>query len=205
MRRRSARPEQWERVPTVRESVSIACGPTGTLRIVVVADTHSEPHPRALAQVATLRPDAVLHAGDIGELRVLDALREIAPLTAVRGNIDSRGNALPDTVSIEIVGAAAGNLRMLLTHIAVSGPRITAGVAREATAEGASLVVCGHSHIPFIGRDRGLTVFNPGSIGPRRFSLPIVFGVIDIALDGVRLAHHDVETGLPWNPPELRA
>jgi predicted phosphodiesterase len=67
-------------------------------------------------------------------------------------------------------------------------------------AEDASLVVCGHSHVPFIGRDRGLAVFNPGSIGPRRFHLPIVFGTIDLSPTEVRLAHIDCETGTAWSP-----
>jgi uncharacterized protein len=62
-------------------------------------------------------------------------------------------------------------------------------------------VVCGHSHVPFLGRDRGLTVFNPGSIGPRRFHLPIVFGTIDVTLAGLRFAHVDCETGMQWSPP----
>jgi predicted phosphodiesterase len=97
--------------------------------------------------------------------------------------------------------AGAPRLRILLTHIAVAGPRLRAEVARMARAEGASLVVCGHSHVPFIGRDRDLTVFNPGSIGPRRFQLPIVLGTIAITPQAVRLAHIDCETGRPWTPP----
>jgi predicted phosphodiesterase len=88
-----------------------------------------------------------------------------------------------------------------LIHIAVTGPRLRSDVARMARAERASLVVCGHSHVPFIGRDRELTVFNPGSIGPRRFHLPIVFGTIAVTPTGVRLAHVDCETGRPWTPP----
>jgi hypothetical protein len=52
-----------------------------------------------------------------------------------------------------------------------------------------------------MGRDGGLTVFNPGSIGPRRFHLPIVFGTIDVTPKGVSLAHHDCETGARWMPP----
>ncbi|HEX3759569.1 MAG TPA: metallophosphoesterase family protein, partial [Kofleriaceae bacterium] len=59
----------------------------------------------------------------------------------------------------------------------------------------------GHSHVPFIGRDRDLTVFNPGSIGPRRFHLPIVFGTLVITPQAVRLAHVDCETGQRWMPP----
>ena len=61
--------------------------------------------------------------------------------------------------------------------------------------------MCGHSHVPFIGTDRGLAMFNPGSIGPRRFHLPIVFGTIAISPARVHLAHHDCATGAPWSPP----
>jgi hypothetical protein len=55
--------------------------------------------------------------------------------------------------------------------------------------------------VPFVGGERGLTVFNPGSIGPRRFTLPIVFGTIDITSKGLRLGHVDCETGRAWTPP----
>jgi predicted phosphodiesterase len=61
-------------------------------------------------------------------------------------------------------------------------------------------VICGHSHVPFIGRDRGIGVFNPGSIGPRRFHLPIVFGVFELRDRRVSLRHVDCETGLRWEP-----
>jgi len=60
--------------------------------------------------------------------------------------------------------------------------------------------VCGHSHIPFIVRERGLTVFNPGSCGPRRFHLPIVFGRIGFGPNGLGMSHVDCETGEPWSP-----
>ena len=92
-------------------------------------------------------------------------------------------------------------LRLLLLHIAVYGPKLRADVARLANRERASLVVCGHSHVPFIGRDRGLTLFNPGSIGPRRFQLPIMLGTIDISRASARLTHIDCETGKAWLPP----
>jgi putative phosphoesterase len=172
----------------------------GTARIAAVADTHSHPHPATAARLAKLQPDAILHAGDIGDLTVLDDLATIAPLFAVRGNIDGRANDLPDILTLDLEDGDR-RLRLLLLHIAVHGPRLRSEVARLARAEQASLVVCGHSHVPFIGGDRHVTVFNPGSIGPRRFNLPIVFGLIDIAPTGVRLTHIDCETGDPWSPP----
>jgi predicted phosphodiesterase len=61
--------------------------------------------------------------------------------------------------------------------------------------------VCGHSHVPFIGRDRGLAIFNPGSVGPRRFDLPIVWGTMSLGPRGLALAHVDAATGAPWQPP----
>ena len=170
--------------------------PAGATRLAVVADTHSHPHADAAAQIAARKPDAILHAGDIGELTVLDDLAKVAPLFAIRGNIDTHARDLPDVLTLEL-----GALRILVVHIGVYGPHLRADVARMARAEHASLVICGHSHVPFIGQDRDLTVFNPGSVGPRRFQLPIVFGTIDITAAGLRLAHVDCETGRPWLPP----
>ena len=169
-------------------------------RIVAVADTHSRPHPAMVERLVALEPSAILHAGDVGEATVLDELAKIAPLFAVRGNIDKRTPALPDVLTLEFEGDER-TLRILLLHIAVQGPRLRADVARMARKESASLIVCGHSHVPFIGQDHELTVFNPGSIGPRRFHLPIVFGTIDVTAEGARLAHIDCETGRPWTPP----
>ena len=176
----------------------------GTLRLVVVADTHSQPHPRAAEHLAARAPDAILHAGDIGDLEVLERLSGIAPVLAIRGNIDVHAPDLPDVLTLDLVRSAEDAeplLRMLLVHIGVHGPKLRAEVAAMARAQGAQAVVCGHSHVPFIGRDRGLTVFNPGSIGPRRFHLPIVFGTMDVTPTGLRLGHVDCETGGPWTPP----
>jgi len=169
----------------------------GAARIAVVADTHSAPNPGMAVHLARLAPDAILHAGDIGDLAVLDGLAAQAPLLAVRGNIDERASGLTDVMTIDV----GQQLRILLLHIGVNGPRLRADVARRARQERASLVVCGHSHVPFIGGERGLGVFNPGSAGPRRFQLPIVFGVIDVTPTEVRLRHVDCATGETWSPP----
>jgi putative phosphoesterase len=170
----------------------------GEQRIVAVADTHGHPHPALGSRIKELRPAHILHAGDVGDLRVLQDLQKYAPVTAVRGNIDGRD--LPDFVTIDVRNDDTPVLKILLTHVAVYGPKIRADVARAARAEDASLVVCGHSHIPFAAHDAGVTVFNPGSVGPRRFRLPIVLGVIDLSAQGVSVRHVDCETGLPWTP-----
>lgn len=172
----------------------------GSLTLAVVADTHSKFHPLATRWIARLAPDAVLHAGDIGDLQVLEQLGELGRVIAVRGNIDERAHDVPDTISIELMHGDTTVMTLLLMHIAVAGPRIRADAAQLAHAAGAPLIVCGHSHVPFIGRDRGLTVFNPGSIGPRRMHLPIVFGVIEIKAGKLSMRHVDCETGESWVP-----
>jgi hypothetical protein len=219
--------------------------PGEELTLAVVADTHSHPHPATASRIRSLSPDAILHAGDIGDRAVLDELAQLAPVHAVRGNIDGGMHGVPDLLIIDVVraeaepdaepGAGLGSdsgaeraahpatgavpdpdadpdgdadvprgerlLRLLLLHIAVAGPRLRNEVARLAGQHGASLIVCGHSHVPFIGRDRGIAMFNPGSVGPRRFQLPIVLGALTLTGGRVRLAHIDCETGAPWSPP----
>lgn len=168
-------------------------------RVAVVADTHSRPHPNSFELLRAEAPDLMLHAGDIGDLVVLDALAGLAPLVPVRGNIDGHADSLPDDIDLTLrLGEAA--LQIHLTHIAVRGPRLRADARRRAQAARAQIVVCGHSHVPLIARDAGIAVFNPGSIGPRRFDLPITFGVIDIGAAGVSFRHVDCETGEAWTP-----
>jgi hypothetical protein len=168
------------------------------LRIACVADTHSKPHPDLARWLAELAPQRILHAGDIGNEAVLRDLEKLAPVTAVRGNIDEIGE--PDIITVSVDAL----LKIVLTHIAVNGPRLRPDMLALAKKEDASLVVCGHSHVPFANHDRGVTVFNPGSAGPRRFHLPILFGVVRVRRDGVTLEHIDCETGKKWKPTSGR-
>jgi uncharacterized protein len=184
----------------VERTAEVRLRDDGGLRIVAVADTHSHPHPKTRGWIEALRPDTILHAGDIGDLGVLDELAEIAPLIAIRGNIDTHAADLPDVVTIDLRSGERSVLKLLLMHIAVYGPKLRADAAAIARRQGAGLVVCGHSHVPFIGRDRGLAVFNPGSIGPRRFQLPIVFGVLEIADGQLKMHHVDCDSGARWEP-----
>lgn len=184
----------------IKRAVRVPMKADGSLRLGLVADTHSAPLEQGLVHLAQKKPDFILHGGDIGDLLVLDRLSAIAPVHAVRGNIDVRATELPDVLTLELTHEGQVQLRMLLTHIAVAGPRIRADAARLARAARASVIICGHSHVPFIGQDRGLTVFNPGSIGPRRFSLPILFGMMELSPTDVSLRHFDAQTGEPWSP-----
>lgn len=182
----------------VHESVAVDVGAKDVVRVAVISDTHSRPHPDARRWIEALAPARILHGGDVGSLDVLARFEEIAPVIAVRGNID--GHDLPGSIDVTFEKNGDALLRILLTHVAVNGPKIRADAARLARAYDASLIVCGHSHVPLAARDRGLTVFNPGSIGPRRFSLPITFGLIELSQAGVSLRHYDCETGRRWAP-----
>src|SRR3954470_21752757 len=126
----------------------LALRPDGSLRLAVVADTHSQPHPRAAEHLTARAPDAILHAGDIGDLAVLDQLSRIAPVHAIRGNIDIHAPELPDVLTLDLVRSAEDPqrlLRILLVHIGVYGPKLRAEVATMARAQEAQVVVCGHS------------------------------------------------------------
>jgi len=187
--------------PLTRDRAEVDFASHDALRIVAVADTHSRPHARAHELIRGLAPHAILHAGDIGDLDVLDGLADIAPVFAVRGNIDGRAPGPPDVLTVDLKADGKAQLTILVFHIALAGPRVRADAAKLVRELGAGLLVCGHSHVPFIGVDRGIAVLNPGSIGPRRFSLPIVFGVIDVPRAGsVRLHHVSCETGERWLP-----
>jgi uncharacterized protein len=175
--------------------------PTRGLKVGVVSDTHSAPHPLALKHLKAWAPNVLLHGGDVGDLAVLRQLESIAPLYAVRGNIDGQSAPLPDVLEIRFVRQNETALRALLLHIALAGPKLRPDAVRRAKKAKAQLVVCGHSHVPFIGTSHGLTVFNPGSIGPKRFALPILYGLLEIGPKAVTLSHRSAETGEAWVPP----
>lgn len=173
---------------------------TDEVRIVVVADTHSRPHPSLVSQVAEHAPALVLHAGDLGSGPLLDDLERLAPVVAVRGNVDPRNQGLPDSMDLTLERSEQPRLRLLLTHIAIYRTHLNRHTRNRAQAAGAQLVVFGHSHLPFVGRDGRFALYNPGSAGPRRFRLPITFGVLELGLQGLDLHHVDLETGNRWTP-----
>ena len=137
--------------------------------IGVISDTHGLLRPEAATALRGV--DHLLHAGDVGNAEILDQLREIAPLTAVRGNID-RSGPCAQLPAIEIVELGGHSIYLLHDRNELD---------LDPGAAGISVVVSGHSHQPSIERLRDVTYFNPGSAGPRRFSLPISLGFLDIA------------------------
>jgi uncharacterized protein len=168
--------------------------------VAVVADTHGHPHPNAPVLIGALRPRLIVHGGDIGDPAALEPLRAIAPLLAVRGNIDGAMPGFADSLDIELMAGARCLVKLLVIHIAVYGPRLRPEVARLAASHQARIVLCGHSHVPFLGKSNGIVMFNPGSIGPRRFQLPITFGVLSIRPSGISMRHVSCETGETWLP-----
>lgn len=133
-------------------------------RIGVISDTHGLLRPSALE--ALQGSQLILHAGDIGGPEILERLRTIAPVTAVRGNTD-RGLWCEDLPDIEVIESAALQLYMLHDQHQLD---------LNAAAAGFAAVICGHSHRPEQTVKNGVLYFNPGSAGPRRFNLPISVG-----------------------------
>ena len=136
--------------------------------IGVVADTHGLLRPQALERLRGV--DQIVHAGDIGSPEVLRALEAVAPVTVVRGNND-RGpwaRLLPETAVLMV-----GQVRLYVLHDVK-----TLAVDPRATAIDA--VIAGHSHKPSLAEQDGVLFLNPGSIGPRRFTLPIAMGFLTV-------------------------
>ena len=152
------------------------------MRIGVISDTHGLL--RAEAITALDGSEHILHAGDVGDAGILDRLREIAPVTAIRGNIDRSGpcSLLHDT---EYVSVSDRNVYMLHDRHALDLDPGNAGIA---------VVISGHSHKPLIEWVKGVLYFNPGSAGPRRFSLPVTVGFVTVE-DGVEASVKELVVG----------
>lgn len=149
------------------------------LRIGVLSDTHGLLRPEARAFL--LGCDHIIHGGDIGTAQVLEEIAAIAPVTAVRGNIDTGewARELPETELIRL-----GNVFAYVIHD-------LAALDIEPEAADVSLIISGHSHIPKIQDRNGVTFLNPGSCGPRRFRLPVSIG--EVLIDGEQVQARTVE------------
>jgi putative phosphoesterase len=147
------------------------------MKIGIISDTHGLLRPEVLPALSGV--ERILHLGDIGKISILEDLRKIAPVTAIRGNVDHSGPCaeLPETevVPIEIPAHATRYVYMLHD---LSTLHLDPAAAKFAA------VLYGHSHVPSITRKRGVLYFNPGSCGPRRFDLPITIGLLTIGPDG---------------------
>jgi len=138
------------------------------MKIGVISDTHGLLRPEVAPALKGV--DQILHLGDVGKISILDELRKIAPVTAVRGNVDREGNCakFPETDVLLIAGHYIYMLHDVKTlHLDPAAAKFAA-------------VLSGHTHVPNYITKRGVLYFNPGSCGPRRFDLPITVGLLSI-------------------------
>jgi len=142
------------------------------MRIGVISDTHGLLRPEVAPALAGV--ERILHLGDVGKISILHELEKIAPVTAIRGNIDSDGpcSELPETEVVLVADRYVYMLHDLNTlHLDPVAGRFGA-------------VLFGHTHMPNFYKRKGVLYFNPGSCGPRRFDLPITVGLLTIGDDG---------------------
>ena len=152
-------------------------------KIGIISDTHSLLRPEAERRLMGV--DHIVHAGDIGRPEIVDALRRIAPVTAIRGNVDSGewAREYPDTKLVHLAGKSIYVLHDLKT------------LRIDPVASGIDVIVSGHTHVPKIDTVDGVLYLNPGSAGQRRFKLPITLATLDITAHGMRPVIHDLVDG----------
>lgn len=150
------------------------------MRIGVISDTHGLLRPEAEARLSGV--DHIVHAGDIGSPEIVPRLGRLAPVTAIRGNVDREEWAatFPETATPTLAGR-----RLLVLHD-------LAALTFDPAAEDFSLVISGHSHRPKIGRAGGVLYLNPGSAGRRRFSLPVTLATLELTGDGAEAMIHEL-------------
>ena len=143
--------------------------PNAMMRIGIISDTHGLLRPEAIKQFA--KAEHIIHAGDIGAPGVIEGLRQIAPTTAVRGNIDTCAWAkdYPDSELVVLGGRSFYVLHNLKE------------IQLDPAASGFDVVVSGHSHRPKIETKTGVLYVNPGSAGPCRFKLPIAIAILTLS------------------------
>jgi len=146
----------------------MGAGNVDPTRVGLISDTHGLLRPEA---VDALRgSDLIVHAGDVGHPRIVEELSRIAPVTVVRGNIDTEPFASRWPPWAEVAAAA---ISIYVIHD-------IAQLDIDPAAAGYRVVVFGHSHQPGWSERRGVLFVNPGSAGPRRFKLPVSVGLLDI-------------------------
>src|SRR5262245_51803024 len=145
-----------------------------TIRIGVITDTHGVYDPAVERHFAAV--DEIFHAGDIGKQDVIRRLRQLAPVTAVSGNVDGyEASGFPRRRILR-----RGGLRIALCHVLYEKGKMTAEAASWLDREQPDVCIFGHSHRPTLGRHGRTMLFNPGSAGPRRFALPRGIGILTV-------------------------
>jgi hypothetical protein len=129
--------------------------------VAILGDTHGLFRPELAEHLSGI--DLIVHSGDVGQVTVLHRLKQYAPVIAVRGNVDDHIDGLPENELISIRGRLIYILHVL------------ANLDLDPAVAGLAMVVSGHSHQPLIRTTKGVLYVNPGSVGPRRFKLPVCF------------------------------
>jgi uncharacterized protein len=151
-----------------------------TFRIGVISDTHGLLRLEAVRRLSGV--DHIIHGGDIGRPDIIEELRNIAPVTAIRGNVDNGDWAreYPETERVRFAGKSIFVLHDLKT------------LRIDPVVIGIDVIVSGHSHVPKIDTIGGVLFVNPGSAGPPRFKLPITLATLDVTADGLRPVIHEL-------------
>lgn len=152
-----------------------------TFRIGIISDTHGLLRPEAERRLTGV--DHIVHGGDIGHAEVIAALRRIAPVTAIRGNVDTDDWAR-EYADTELVRLAERSI--FVVHDLKT-------LQIDPVALGIDVIVSGHSHVPKIETAGGVLYLNPGSAGRRRFRLPITLATLDFTPEGLRPIIHDLD------------
>jgi uncharacterized protein len=152
-------------------------------KIGLISDTHGLLREEALQ--ALRGSDLIIHAGDVGDSSIVEALADIAPLVAIRGNVDTGdwAKSLPETAVAE-----AGAVNIYVLHDCKA-------LDLDPKASDFHIVVSGHSHKPSRSERDGVLYINPGSAGPRRFTLPITLAHLDLGATPWRVEFVDLEKG----------
>ena len=150
------------------------------MKIGVISDTHGLLRPEAKQHLSGVAH--IIHAGDIGRPEIITALRQIAPVIAIKGNVDTAAWAAryPVTRTIRLGERSIHVLHDI--HDLKLDPR----------ARGIDVVISGHSHRARIETVDGVLYLNPGSAGPRRFNLPVTLAMLEVTKGGMRPAIHDL-------------
>lgn len=155
------------------------------MRVIgVISDTHGLLREEAVAELEGC--DLILHAGDVGDLEIVQRLSRIAPVRAVRGNTDSGAvaEALPETDVVDLTspnGGLSTDGRGPLAYLTHGHKELDL----DPVAAGFRVLVHGHTHEPLVRERAGVLYFNPGSAGPRRFNLPVTMGRLRV--EGVQV------------------
>jgi putative phosphoesterase len=147
------------------------------VKLGIISDTHGLLRPEVAPALKGV--DRILHIGDVGDAFILTALAKIAPVTAIRGNVDREGacGKLPETEVVLIENPPHAGLYIYMLHDLKT-------LHLDPAAAKFAAVLHGHTHVPNFVTKKGVLYFNPGSCGPRRFELPVTIGILTIESDG---------------------